>query len=122
MTTQYAPHATRALATVKRKGAAITFALVSPGVYDAATDTWSSPVTTSIAGFAVEIGNDPEVFRNLGLILADHATFLFTASTLGSLPVPGFRTTWGGAAYTVKSVLPLSPDGTALLARVIASR
>jgi hypothetical protein len=70
----------------------------------------------------VGVKGDPDQYRDLGLIAAQAVTLLFAPSTYGSVPDLDHSVTWGGEVYTVKDRKPLSPDGTAILSRVVVSR
>jgi hypothetical protein len=107
----------RALRTVTKKGTAVTFTLTTPGTYDETTDTWSTPVTDTCAGYAVEMEGDPKEYADL--ITQNPATLFFTPSTFGDLPALDSVGTWAGASRTVKRIFPLRPDGTVIAARVI---
>ena len=124
MTTVYGRQQASALRMIQRKGAAITFTLNVPGSgYDGATDTWAVPASQSVvSGFAVGIGNNPAAFAAQQLVLIDPATWLFAPSTPGQKPALNSVTTWGGTTYTVKSSLPLSPDGTPIVSTVVGSQ
>ena len=118
----YSGLAGRALATVTRKGAAVTFTLASAGTYDATTDTYSSAVTTSTAGYAVRLPGDPVRYESLGLRQSEAATFLFAPTTYAAQPALGSTTSWDGVTYTVEDVDPIEPDGNAIVSQVICRR
>ena len=122
MTTKYAVDAADALADITEAGAAVSFTLSNPGVYDAVTDTYSGATTTTVAGYAVAIEADPVLYRALELISAEAKTLLFGLTTAGSLPTLNMAVTWGGVAFTVKHVKALDPDGTAILGEVTVAR
>lgn len=117
----YASDHSDALATVADAGAAATFTLTSPGTYDESTGTWSTPTTSTVTGSAVEVGGDPDTYERLSLIRSSAPSLFFTPDTYGSLPTVGYTVTWGGVSYTVKDVLPLSPDGTAIAATILVA-
>ena len=118
-----ATHA-QALATVKAKGAAVTFSTYTPGIgYDPATDTYATaPAMVSVSGFAVEAGKNPILYQALLLVLAENPTLFFVPTTYDTLPLLGASVTWGGINYTVKSVDPLAPDGLSIAATVVCAR
>lgn len=118
----YASDHAGALADVKAAGATVTFTLSSPGTYDAATDTYTSAVTTYVSGAAIRVAGNPLAYQALELIQSEAPTLLFTPTTYGSLPALQSAVTWGGATYTVRSVDPLAPDGTAILARIVVAK
>lgn len=119
MTGRYATDHAGAVADVAAAGAAVSFTLTTPGTYDATTDTYSTPTTVTVSGYAIETGNDPDVYIALSLIQSNPATLFFTPSTYGAFPKLGYAVTWGGIAFTVKKVTTLSPDGVVIAAWVV---
>lgn len=107
-----------AVADVAEAGAAITFTLTTPGTLDPATETYSSPTTVTIAGYATENEDDSEEFRALSLVHASVKSLFFTPSTLGQFPLVGYTTTWGGQSYTVKQTKPYGPNGSVIFGTV----
>ena len=97
----------------------VTFTHVAPGTYDATTDTWTSPITTTVTGNAMQVRGDPETYKALGLVEYEAPTLLFVPSTYGEVPEPGYTVEWASTTYTVKSVQPLQPDGYVILAKVV---
>jgi len=123
MPTVYATQAAGALATLKRKGAAVTFTRTLPGAYDEQTDTWTTPSTTTVAGYAIrDAGGNPQRYLALELIQSESPRLLFGPSTPGALPLLGSVVTWGGDVFTVRDVDPIGPDGPAVVAYVIVSK
>jgi len=123
MSTVYAPQAAGALATLKRKGAAVTFTRTVPGTYDAATDVWSAPSTVTVSGYAIrDVGGNPQRYLALELIQSESPRLLFGPSTPGALPALGSAVTWNGVGYSVRDVEPIGPDGPAVVAYVIVSK
>jgi hypothetical protein len=118
----YAATHARAAALVARKGAAVTFTLSSPGTYDATTDTYSTPTTSTVAGHAVRVSGNPIKYQSLGLVQSEAPTLLFAPSTFGSQPSLGMTTSWGGVTYTVADVEPVEPDGNAIVCEVVVKR
>lgn len=108
-----------ALADVADAGASVTFTFTSPGTYDATTDTWSTPTTTTVTGSAVEVKGNPDTYERLSLVHSSAPSLFFTPDTYGSLPRPGYTVTWNSIAYTVKDVDPLAPDGTPIAATIV---
>lgn len=116
MSSQYDAVAVRALATITKKGAEVTFARASAGgVYDPATDTWSGGSSSSTVGKAVQIPDDPQRFLALGLKTTDAITLMVAASDLGITPVSGDVFGWAGVFYTAKDCEAIAPDGTPIL-------
>jgi len=109
-----------ALEDIRANGQAVTFASTTM-VYDAANDT-STSSTTSVAGYAMEVGGDPKQYERLSLKEEDTLTLLFAATTYGQLPALGSQVTWASKIYTVRHVKKVAPDGTAIIARVVVSR
>lgn len=122
MTFLYAAQAASALATLRRKGAAVTCTQTLPGTYDPLTDLWSSPSTVTVSGYAIrDTGGNPQRWRDLELIQSEAPRLLFGSTTAGSLPALGATLVWGGTTYTVRDVDPIEPDGTAIVAHLIVS-
>jgi len=109
-------------ATLKRKGAAVTFTHASPGAYDATTDTHTSPASTTVAGYAIQDAGNPEQYKALDLIESEAPTLFFTPTTFGSLPALNDTVSWNSVTWFVRSILPIAPDGTAIAARIVVSR
>jgi len=118
----YAAEHAGALADVADAGAAVTFTLSSPGTYDAATDTWTTPVETTVAGQAMQVSGNPEDYRELSLVESEAPTLLFAPTTYGSMPDLGYTVVWASKTYTVKMLSPLQPDGTTILARLVVGK
>lgn len=110
----YAEDHASALADVTEAGAAVTWSKTTPGTYTEATDSWSTPVTTSCAGSAVEDEGDEQMYRDLELIQSNPITLFFTPTTFGDLPTLDMTGTWAGATRSIKKIKPLRPDGTAI--------
>lgn len=123
MTTIYAPQAASALATITRKGAAVTFpdATGTAPVFDQTTETWTAGTLTDVTGRAVEIPGDPNTYQALSLVQSNPVTLLLAASGLTITPAPGMSFTWAGTAYTVRLVSPLAPDGTPVIYTVVGA-
>lgn len=113
-----AEHAS-ALADITEAGTAVTFTQASPGTYDAATDTWTTPVETTVAGFAIQTRGNPDVYRELSLVESKAPTILFAPTTFGEIPDLGYTVTWSGVTYTVKQIAPVQPDGNMIIARIV---
>lgn len=118
----YATTHARAKTIVVGAGAAVTFTLTTPGTYDSTTDTYSAPSTASIVGSAVRVAGDPQQYKALELVEEEAPTIFFTPTTFGQLPAPGYSVTWGGLTFVTRAVRPISPDGTAIAARIVVSR
>jgi len=115
--TLYTDEHASALATLTESGAAVTFTRVAEA-FDSATGL-VTPTSTSVAGYAIRARGRPDTYRALSLVEATAPTLLFAPTTFGSLPKPGDMVTWNSVAHSVKDVNPLSPAGTAILARVV---
>lgn len=115
----YATEHAGALADVTEAGAAVTFSLTSPGTYDAATETWSSPTVTTVTGYAVQ--DDAATHRRAGeVIAAANVVLFFTPMTIGNLPVAGYTTTWNSVAVSVvRTFRELNPDGAGAIAAYV---
>lgn len=101
--------------------ASVTFTLQSPGTYDATTDTWSSGSAATVVGKAYRVTGDPKVYAGLELIEADAPTLLFRPTTYAQVPALNSTCSWNSTTYTVKHVSVVSPDGSAILARVVVA-
>jgi hypothetical protein len=104
------------------KGAVATFYYSAPPVYDAATDTTTPPVITSVDMDAMEIDGDPELYKALELIGTSSPTLLCKPRTAVAMPPLGTSVLWGGERYTVKNVLRLAMKGTPTAARIVVTR
>lgn len=122
MTTAYARQQASALATLRRKGTAITFTQQVRGTHDAATGTYTSPSTVTVAGYAMRVPGDPATYKARELIQSEAPALLFAPTTAGSLPALGATCGWNGVTYTVRDVDPFAPDGPAILATILVSR
>ena len=111
-----------ALRMLKAKGAAVTFTLESPGTYDPETDTYTSASTTTVAGYAVRVEGDPEVYSSLGLVEQDAVTLLFAPNTFGETPDLGYTVTWGSVVYTLWQLRPVEPDGTVIISQIVGGK
>lgn len=130
MTSLYAATAQRALATIARKGAPVSFPYGAPPEYDGATDTWSADTRTTAIGKAVQDVGDPDRLRALSLIGVDTVTLLVAAvgfvdsagTPLAFTPALNTPMTWAGKVYTVKSREDTAPDGQAIVWSIVGSR
>jgi len=112
----------RMRSALQRKGAAVTFTWTV-----STTDPLTGETTTvvsSVAGHAVQDhgATSPEEYQRLALVESEAPTLFFTPTTVGEKPELGATCTWGGDAFTVRSVRPFAPAGTALGAYVVVSR
>lgn len=120
MTSKYAAEAAGAYADVKDAGAAVTFTRTVPGTYDASTDTFTAPSTSTITGYALQVAGDPDVYRALSLVESSCPTLLFAPLPIDGTPKVGDTVVWGGTTFTARAVKVLAPDTTTILARVVA--
>lgn len=120
---QYDGISTRALATITRKGAAVTFpGTGTAATYDPATGTWSGGVPgADVTGRAVQIDSDPDRFAALGLVLVNPVTLLVAASGLTVTPAPNMPMTWASKTYTIRDVDAVAPSGDPIVYAVIGS-
>ncbi len=121
-TASYAPQAARALSTLARKGASVTFTLRTPGTLDPATNTRTASSVSTVAGYAVQDNPALRVYQALGLVATDARTLQFSGSTAGEVPPLGASCSWGGVTYTVRDVSPVAPSGTAVIVRVVVAK
>jgi hypothetical protein len=103
------------------KGAAVVFSKTTPGTYNETTDTTTAPVTVSVAGHAMQIDGDPELYKNLELIESENPTLLFKPDTVGQMPALGSTVLWGAQTFTVRNINKLAMDGTPTAARIVVS-
>lgn len=120
--TAYAAEAAGALADIKAAGAAVTFSRRVPGTYDESTGLTSSSTLTSVAGYAMRVRGNPKTLDRLSLKESEAPTLLFAPSTSGSVPLPNDSVSWGGVTYIARDVDEVSPDGTAIIAKVVVAR
>lgn len=113
--TYTADHAS-AYTDVKAAGTAVTFTRTQ-----IATDQRAAS-TVSTAGYAIQAAADPKQYEALGLAAHNAVTLLFVPTTYGETPSLSATCSWGGVTYTVRSAVPLAPDGTAILSRVVVAR
>lgn len=118
---KYADTHASALLDVAEAGSAVTFTHATPGTYDATTDTYTTPTTTTVTGYAIEVAGDPDTYKALSLVRSSAPALFFMPDTYGSLPNVGDTVTWNSTAYTVRDVSPLAPDGTAIGATIVVS-
>lgn len=116
-----ATHAS-ALRSVTSKGSAVTFTTTDPGTYDATADTFASASSSTVAGYAIQVGGNPLTYQALSLVQGQAPSLFFVPSTFGNLPAIGDAVTWASDTYVVKDVQPLQPDGTAIAATVVIAR
>lgn len=125
----YDATAKRALEMITRKGAPVTFTFENgDGSYLADIDfeTYAGPV--NVVGYAIrdETNAQPSgapITREAGTLIETEApVLLFAPSTPGQIPVTGMLVSWGGHTYSVVSVDPIAPAGTAVVSRVVIKR
>lgn len=104
---------------IARKGAAVTFTkqIVTYNADDTSTST-----TLTVAGVAMQIEGDPDLYERLQLVESDNPTLLFHPDVPGAIPVLGMTVPWGNETLTVKNVTPLAMDGTPTAAKLVCSR
>lgn len=118
----YAATHANALATAKRKGEAVTFSLANPGTHTPSTGTFSGAATSTVTGYAVRSRGDPKVYEALKLTPREAPTLFFVPSTYGQLPAMNAKVPFESVTYTVRSIDPIAPDGTAIAARVVVAK
>ena len=102
----YAEIATRALATITRRGADATIL----------ADTWRGGVIAAdVPVKAIEIPGDPDTYQTLNLVASNPVTLLVAASGLTVRIEAGVQIAWGGVVYTTKLATPVVPDGTTFI-------
>lgn len=90
--------------------------------YDSATDTDSSPVTTSTTGYATATEVDADAYRRLSLTHINAITLFFAPDVAGEVPLAGDTVVWGGATVTVAECKEYAPEGVAISATVVCRR
>lgn len=110
-----------ALAKVQAKGQPVVFTRTGVSAYDDATDVTTPGADITIAGFAIAVAKNPTLYQSLGLVMTDAPLLEFVASSYGDKVPMGATVAWGGATYTVKSVLPVAPDGVPILSKVVVA-
>lgn len=117
----YATEHADALALIRENGAPVAFVHRSAGTHDAATDTFATPVTTTVSGVAVRVSPslaDRERYRLASLTPEQVVTLLFAPTTYGQTPALNATVTWAGDTLTVRDIGPVAPDGSTIIARV----
>jgi hypothetical protein len=104
----YAAKASRALKTITRKGATVTFL---------ANDHQGGSITTSTPAKAVAIEGDADQYVALGLVKRNPVTLIVAGSGLSislaqSAPI---AFTWGGVTYGLEQAEPIAPDGATVI-------
>ena len=107
----------------------VVFTRQRPGTYDAATDTWSAPTTTAIAGEGILMSGDPEEYAAQELILETTPVVGFTpddyplAAFTEEFVLPGDTTVLNGVTFTVAKILKVvAPDGFVVFSRIAVTR
>ena len=106
-----------------------TFSRVSPGTYDATTDTYTSPSTSTIAGSAIQVRGDPVRYQALSLVLSEAPTLFFVPTDYNlraftsEFVMPGDTVEWNEQEFTVRDVIVTSaPDGFVVCSRIIVAK
>jgi hypothetical protein len=105
-----------------------TFTKHSPGTPNPSAGTFSGASTSSVSGSAVKVRarQSEEIrYRELGLVVEQVITLLFTPDTYGDTPAMGARVEWpagSGVEYEVHTVETIAPDGVTIAARVGIAR
>ncbi len=115
MAGKYDAVAKRTLAVIAKRGGDVLFPGATPGtpgVYNPLTDTWTGGTgATDATGKAVQIPDDPERFKAIGLVTSNPVTLLIAAKNLGFTPAPGMRFVWASRSYSTKDVEAVDPAG-----------
>lgn len=132
MTTKYATEIAETYADLLADGGPVVFTAVGAGqAVDPDTGLITGGADISAAGVALQIEDDPEQFRALGLTLRSPITLMVAASGLAFAPAPTYATgsstvpvtvTWAGNVYAVKSAEPFAPDAYPIYYTVIGDR
>ena len=118
----YSTKHANALKKVSAKGSAVTQTRISKGSRDPLTGQSTDTVTT-IEGWALRDAGNPKRYEALGLTESAAPTVIFVPTTFGDTE-PGLddTLTWAGEAYQIRDVLPLAPDGNAILYWLVIQR
>lgn len=119
MSGNYARQWTSALRLMTRKGAPVTFTLITPGTENIATGARGATATTAVSGYAARTKGKPLTYQRLALIESESPTLEFVPSVYGQQPALNSTVQFGGKSYTVADVDPVAPDGVTILARVV---
>lgn len=119
MATDYAATATRAAASIARKGASATITRTTNGAYDVETAT-QAVTTIAYTVTAIELTSERSHITGQ-LIEAGHMAYLLPAENLSITPKPGDAFTWSGSTGTVAKVNTLAPGAYALLHELLVA-
>lgn len=117
----YAIEHAAALQELKQAGGSIVFTTEHPGT-EQPDGTFLGRASDTVLGYATEQDGDPEAYAGLGLVAGEAPRLFVVSEVYGATPSLNQRALWGGQQYTVRSVKPYRPDGTALFSYVILSR
>lgn len=119
----YTAVASRAQATLSRKGGTVTFSRGGQAVYDPATDTWSGGTVAPVSAPAVQVRSNPMMLLAAQLVITTPVTLIVAGPALGGfVPQPADQFVWGGVTYTVKLVQDTAPDGGPILFKITGGR
>ena len=102
----------------------IVFTRNSPGVYVEATDSWTAPSTSAIAGEGIRV-HDPEEYAALGLVLEKTPVIGFSPTDYplraftDEFVKPSDTTVINGVTFTVVKLLKVvAPDGFVVYSQI----
>lgn len=110
-----------ALADVKAAGAAVVWTKTQAGTIDEITEQAGAPSSTTVTGYAMRTGGDPQQYIDAGLRMTDAPSLFFVADVYGDVPTPGATVVFGGVTYTERSSRAFAPDGVAIFTDVLVS-
>ena len=130
MSTKYAAVSKRALATIRRKGAPVTFEGVATAPsYDEDTGVHTPGVPQTIHGVAVQTDTNPERLAALSLKVVRPVTLLIAATftndagaAVAFAPEVGKTMNWAGQPFAIVDVDAVAPDGEPIVFTVMGSR
>lgn len=132
MATKYAAEIAETYAALLENGGAVVLTAVGSGrVIDEDTGLITGGADATATGVALQLEDDPEQFRALGLTLRSAITLMIAAQGLAFAPAPTYATgsstvpvkmTWAGNTYAVQSSEPFAPDGYPIYYTVIGDR
>ncbi len=114
---------TSSLATMQRKGIAMTWTGPRTGTLDAATDRKTSGSSAAVAGYGARVRGREKEYDGLSMVQSEAPTFFFIPTTYGAEPALNSTAIFGGVTYTLARTIPIDPDGRGVIGfRCIASK
>ncbi|MGW8181552.1 MAG: hypothetical protein ACWGQW_22715, partial [bacterium] len=108
----------KALAKVRQKGIEITITYKKKGTHNPLTGTFTAPSYITVSGYGIEIPFSPTEYEKDELTPETATSLFFVPSVLGIDIHLGGTLDWAGTARTLTKVVPISPDGTLIAAKL----